>query len=369
MYIYEQDDWPNFYWDEVLVLNNLLKIKHEQGILYGRMSALGFDLQKEASYLTLSEDIIKTSEIEGEILNKEEVRSSVANRLGFSILNPTVPSRHVDGIVELIIDATSNYNAPLTQERLFSWHASLFPTGYSGIHKISVASYRNDKSGKMQVVSGFGKEKVHFTAPDASKIPNEMKAFLNWIEKSDLDLILKAGIAHLWFVTIHPFDDGNGRITRAITDMLLSKSEKSKLKFYSMSAEIMKDRKNYYAILEKAQKSSLDITEWLLWFLNCLLKSFQNIQSISENVLLKAKFWNQFQRDSFNQRQQKVIHKLLDGFEGALTSSKWAKITKCSQDTAYRDIIDLVDRKILIKDEAGGRSTNYLFLKLTGFSV
>lgn len=359
MYIHENSEWPRFTWNEKDIFNLLLKVKHSQGLLYGKMSALGFELQNEANYLALTENIIKTSEIEGEILSKDEVRSSIANRLGINLSKHKTPGRNVQGIVDLILDATQNYKAHLTEERLFGWHASLFPTGYSGIHKITVASFRKDKEGRMQVISGFGQEKIHFVAPTADRVPDEMNKLLKWINEDDMDLVLKAGIAHLWFVTIHPFDDGNGRLTRAITDMLLSKSENSELKFYSMSNEIMKDRKKYYDVLEKTQKGSLDITEWLSWFLNCLLNAFQNVEEVSENVLFKAKFWEQHKQHSFNERQKKVLYKLIEGFEGKLTSSKWAKLTKCSQDTAHRDILDLIEKEILTKDQAGGRSTSY----------
>lgn len=362
LYIHELKDWPDFRWNQNQLNELLTKIRFQQGRLLGRFQGLGFVLQEEALLRTLTEEAIKTSEIEGENLNKEQVRSSVARRLGIEIGGLVTSTRDVDGIVELMIDATQNFGEGLTKERLFGWHAALFPTGRSGMSKIRVGNWRNDQSGPMQVVSGaFGKERVHFEAPAADRVSAEMKTFLKWYngKNNSLEWILKAALAHLYFLTIHPFEDGNGRIARAITDMSFAKSENSSQRFYSMSSQISKDRKSYYDILEKSQKGNLDVTEWLLWFLNCLDRSIQGSESILEVVLTKSRFWEQHQSHSFNDRQRKILNKLLDGFEGKLTSSKWAIIGKCSQDTASRDIDDLIKRKILKKNPEGGRSTSY----------
>lgn len=362
LYIHELKDWPNFRWNQNQLNELLTKIRFQQGRLLGRFQGLGFVLQEEALLRTLTEEAIKTSEIEGEKLNKEQVRSSVARRLGIEIGGLVTSTRDVDGIVELMIDATQNFEKSLTKARLFGWHAALFPTGRSGMSKIRVGNWRNDQSGPMQVVSGaFGKERVHFEAPAANRISVEMKNFLKWYNEKNnkLDWILKAALAHIYFLTMHPFEDGNGRIARAITDMSLAKSENSSQRFYSMSSQISKDRKSYYDILEKSQKGNLDVTEWLLWFLNCLDRSIQGSESILEVVLTKSRFWEQHQSQSFNDRQRKILNKLLDGFEGKLTSSKWAIIGKCSQDTASRDIDDLIKRKVLKKNPEGGRSTSY----------
>lgn len=325
------------------------------------MEALGFDLRNEALLEALSQDVIKSSEIEGEILDKEQVRSSLARRLGMDISGLVDSDRDVDGVVEMMLDATQNYDQNLTKERLFGWHSSLFPAGWSGLYKIEVGKWRDDSKGPMQVVSGaMGKEKVHFQAPAAKIVNREMQNFLKWLnKKTKEDLVLMSGIAHLWFITIHPFEDGNGRIARAISDMLLSKSENSKQRFYSMSAQIRVERKGYYALLEKTQKGSLDITEWLTWFLNCLRSALKSSEEILGKVLFKHKFWNQHRDKGLNERQIKILNKMLDGFRGKLTSSKWAKINKCSKDTAIRDIQDLINKNILMKEAAGGRSTNY----------
>ena len=327
----------------------------------GRMESLGFDLRNEATLETLTLDVLKSTEIEGEYLNPDQVRSSIARRLGLEIAGSVESDRNVDGVVEMMLDATQNCFNPLTAERLFDWHAALFPTGRSGMYKITVANWRTDSTGPMQVVSGaMGKEKVHFQAPDSSLVESEMSRFLDWFNKSsELDLVLKASVAHLWFVTIHPFDDGNGRITRALTDMLLAQSDRSSQRFYSMSAQIRLERKQYYEILEKTQKGNLDITDWIKWFLNCLLNALKSTDTILNRVLFKADFWTRHAKTIMNERQKKLLNKILDGFEGKLTSSKWAKIAKCSKDTAIRDINDLINKNILKKDEAGGRSTNY----------
>ncbi len=325
------------------------------------MESLGFELRNEALLETLTLDVLKSAEIEGELLNPEQVRSSIAQRLGMELAGIIPTDRHVDGMVDMMIDATRNCFNPLTKERLFDWHAALFPMGRSGIFKITVADWRKDLAGKMQVVSGpAGREKVHFQAPDASLVELEMNRFLQWFnEENNLDLVIKAAIAYLWFVTIHPFQDGNGRITRALTDMLLGQSDKSTQRFYSMSAQIRIERKEYYEILEKTQKGDLDITEWITWFLSCLIHALHATEKMLNRVLVKAAFWNKHSNTILNGRQKRVLNQLLDPFEGKLTSLKWAKMSKCSKDTAIRDINDLINKGILQKETAGGRSTNY----------
>ncbi len=361
MYIYEQPEWPDFRWDSEQLLKPLSEVRLAQGKLLGQMQMLGFSLKNEAFLQTLTQDILKTSEIEGERLDQDQVRSSVARRLGIDVAGLPASNRHIDGIVEMMLDATGKYSEPLNAERLFGWHGAMFPTGRSGLSKINVAQWRDDDDGPMQVVSGaYGKEKIHYQAPDAKLIDSGMTAFFEWFnQKSDMDLLLKAGMAHLWFVTIHPFDDGNGRIARAIADMVLARSENSPQRFYSMSAQIQQERKTYYDLLEKTQKGDLDITPWLLWFLNCLLKAIEGAETDLNTVINKARFWEQSSTITFNERQRKVVNQLLDGFEGKLTTSKWAKLTNCSQDSAYRDILDLMDKSILVKNPEGGRSTNY----------
>ncbi|HPO57174.1 MAG TPA: Fic family protein [Ignavibacteriaceae bacterium] len=360
-FIHQSDNWPNFSWKLEEFINLLSEVRNLQGRIMGRMESLGFDLRNEATLETLTLDVLKSTEIEGEYLNPDQVRSSIARRLGLEIAGSVESDRNVDGVVEMMLDATQNCFKPLTAERLFDWHAALFPTGRSGMYKITVANWRTDSTGPMQVVSGaMGKEKVHFQAPDSSLVESEMSRFLDWFNKSsELDLVLKASVAHLWFVTIHPFDDGNGRITRALTDMLLAQSDRSSQRFYSMSAQIRLERKQYYEILEKTQKGNLDITDWIKWFLNCLLNALKSTDTILNRVLFKADFWTRHAKTIMNERQKKLLNKILDGFEGKLTSSKWAKIAKCSKDTAIRDINDLINKNILKKDEAGGRSTNY----------
>lgn len=365
IYIHEQNNWPYFTWDNKLVLLKLGETRNLQGKLLGKMETLGFDLQNEAVLNTLTLDVMKSSEIEGKFLEKEQVRSSIARRLGIDIAGNVYPERDVDGIVEMMLDATQHYLAPLTSDRLFDWHAALFPTGRSNMYKITVSDWRKDP---MQVVSGaMGKEKVHYEAPKPERVAHEMNIFLDWFESENgLDLVLKAAIAHLWFVTIHPFDDGNGRITRAITDMLLARSDKSVRRFYSMSTQIRVERKEYYNILEKTQKGSLDITGWLIWFLNCLTNAINASEDILLEVLNKAEFWKVHSTTILNERQHKIINKMLDGFNGKLTSSKWGKINKCSQDTALRDIQDLIKKNILKKEAGGGRSTSYELVIMSG---
>src|SRR5690606_16317271 len=325
------------------------------------MEGLGFDLRSEATLQTMTEEVMKSSEIEGEILDRDQVRSSIARRLGMDIGGLVPADRDVEGVVEMMLDATQKYDQELTDERLFGWHAALFPTGRSGMHRIAVGAWRDDSSGPMQVISGpIGRERVHYEAPKAARVAGDMKAFLDWFnEEQGIDPVLKAGVSHLWFVTIHPFDDGNGRIARAIADMQLARSEQSPQRFYSMSAQIRQERKAYYEILERTQKGDLDITEWLTWFLACLSGAFDGAEAILAGVLGKARFWEKYATVQFNDRQRDMLNRLLDGFEGKLTSSKWAKIEKCSQDTALRDITDLLERGVLVKDEGGGRSTSY----------
>jgi Fic family protein len=329
------------------------------------MGALGFDLINQANLEILTQDVLKSTEIEGEILNPDQVRSSIARRLGLEISGLVHSDRNVDGVVDMMLDATRNFDKPLTQNRLFAWHNALFPTGYSGMYKVLVGCWRDDSTGPMQVVSGpMGKEKVHFQAPKAADIDKEMQRFLKWINSQPkLDLVLKAALAHLWFVTIHPFEDGNGRIARAITDMILAQSDGQSYRFYSMSTQIRNERKEYYNILEQTQKGKLEITDWLQWFLNCMLNAVEASDSLLSNVIFKHDFWAKNASSLENDRQKKVLNKLLDGFEGKLTTTKWARITKCSQDTALRDIQDLIDKQILYKLPAGGRSTSYDLLR------
>jgi len=361
-YIYDLPDWPRFRWNQDAISPRLAAVRHKQDRLIGRMQALGFTLRKEAELRTLTLEVLKSSEIEGEILDKEQVRSSVARRLGVDIGALTPEDRKVEGVVEMVLDATRNYDKPLTRERLFAWHASLFPTGYTGMRKIKVGAWRD---APMEVVSGpIGHERVHFEGPPADRIEREMTAFLDWFNGDDgTDLVLRACLAHLWFVTIHPFEDGNGRIARAIADMMLARSEQSPQRFYSMSAQMRQERNAYYGGLEQTQKGTLDISERLDWFLDCLERSFDEAKETLAAVFRKARFWGSHGGASFNERQNLMLNKLLDGIEGKLTSSKWAKMAKCSQDTALRDIVDLVDRGILAKDPAGGRSTSYSLLQ------
>jgi Fic family protein len=364
-YIHEQSGWPGFRWDHARISARLVEVRHRQGLLIGQMKGLGFQLRAEAVLNTLTEDVLKSSEIEGETLDRDQVRSSIARRLGLDVGGLVPSDRNVEGVVEMMLDATQRYAEPLTGRRLFAWHAALFPTGHSGISKIRVGAWRDDAKGPMQVVSGpIGKEHVHYEAPASDRVRDEMRKFVDWFEKDhSTDLVLKAGVAHLWFVTIHPFDDGNGRIARAIADMVLARSEDTSQRFYSMSAQIGQERKAYYEILEVTQKGDLDITRWLEWFLDCLGRAFERSETILGAVLDKTRFWERFTKVEFNERQRNVINRLLNGFEGKLTSSKWAKLAKCSHDTALRDIEDLIRKKVLVKDAAGGRSTSYSLAK------
>ena len=354
--------WPEFFWDEKKIMPLLSEVRHRQGRILGKMEALGFDLQTEATLHSLTVEIMKSSEIEGEVLNADQVRSSIARKLGLKIAGLILSDRHIDGVVEMMMDATQHYNEPLTAKRLFAWHTAMFPTGTSGMHTIVVGKWRNNtKDDPMQVVSGaLGKERVHFRAPDAELLKEEMKKFIDWFNKdNDNDPVLKAALAHLWFVTIHPFDDGNGRIARAIADMQLARADGTMQRFYSMSAQIRKERNEYYDTLEQTQQGTMDITKWMEWFLRCLDSALKATDETLAVVLNKARFWEKHAKTVFNSRQVLLLNKLLDGFIGKLTTSKWAKIAKCSQDTALRDIQDLVERKILKKETAGGRSTSY----------
>ena len=361
IYIHYLASWPAFSWRQESLANQLAAVSRKQGRLIGRMEALGFNLRAEAVLETLTEEVTKSGAIEGETLDKGQVRSSLARRLGMEVAGLKAPDRDTEGVAEMMIDATQNYAAPLTAERLFAWHAALFPSGRSGMTRIVVGAWRTGASGPMEVVSGpYGKERVHFEAPTYDRIDAEMAAFLEWFEgEQAIDPVIKAAVAHLWFVTIHPFEDGNGRIARAIADMALARSEASPQRFYSMSAQIRIGRNAYYDILESTQKGDLDITEWLRWFLTCLDQAFDGAAATLSNVIQKARFWDAIADEKLNERQRAMLNRLLDGFEGKLTSTKWAKITRASQDTASRDINDLVTRGILVKEGAGGRSTNY----------
>ena len=362
MWIHEYDNWTDFTWNTSALASKLASVRHQQGRLLGRMEGLGFDLRREASLETITSDVVKSSAIEGEILNPEEVRSSIARRLGLDIAGLIPASRHVEGIVEMMLDATQKISTPLTKDRLFGWHAALFPTGRSGMHKISVGTWRTAESGAMQVVSGSaGREKVHFEAPAAERLEREMKTFLAWIEKkSDLDAVLKAGIAHFWFVTIHPFEDGNGRIARAIGDMALARADGTVDRFYSLSAQIERERKVYYDQLERQQRSEPDITDWLSWFLDCLGRSIASAETALGNVMFKAELWRNINQSPVNDRQRHVINRMLeDSFKGFMNTSKYARLTNCSNDTALRDIQNLVARGIFKQNTSGGRSTSY----------
>ncbi len=363
VYIHQRREWPDFQWNQEKLTSALTAVRHRQGRLLGRMEALGFPVQAEASLQILTLEVLKSSEIEGEILDQAQVQSSIARRLGIDIAGLVPVDRNVEGVVEMMIDATQHFTESLTDERLFGWHAALFPTGRSGSFKIVAGGWRdNKKNDPMHVVSGPSRsEIVHFQAPDADLVPDKMGAFLKWFNaENNIDFVIKAAIAHLWFVTIHPFDDGNGRIARAISDMMLARSDGSSQRFYSMSAQIRKERNAYYEILEETQKDSLDVTEWLAWFLGCLDRSIIASDETLAAILQKAKFWEKHSGTILNSRQKLMLNKLLDGFDGKLTSSKWAKIVKSSSDTAVRDINDLVEKKILMKEAAGGRSTSYI---------
>lgn len=357
-YIYEYDNWPHFTWNDKQINVILGKVRNLQGKIYGQMGALGFSIQEETILSALTLDVLKSSEIEGEFLNYEQVRSSIARKLGIEYAGIVHVDRNVEGVVEMMLDATQGYDKLLDHERIFGWHAALFPTGWSGMHRIDTGCYRKEE---MQVVSGpMGKERIHFQAPSAKEVKKEMDIFLDWFnKKTEIDGVLKAAIAHFWFIIIHPFDDGNGRIARTISDMLLARSEESTQRFYSLSNQILIEKKKYYDILQKVQHSSGDITEWLDWFLNCLYRALEYTDVTLQRVLKKADFWDRNKEKILNSRQRLILNKLFDGFEGKLQSSKWAKIAKCSADTALRDIKDLIEKGILKQEESGGRSTNY----------
>ncbi len=359
-FIWQQNDWPRWVYDHKRLAPLLAQVHQAQGHLQGRMHDLGLDLRDQASLRVLTEDVLKTSEIEGEKLNPDSVRSSIARRLGVDIGALASTDRHVDGVVDMVLDATQKHGDPLTFERLFAWHAALFPTGYSGLRKIRVGQWRDDALGPMQVVSGpVHRQKIHYQAPPADGLDAAMTAFLSWFNAPEDEPVVKAGLAHLWFVTIHPFDDGNGRMARAVGDMALARAEKSAQRCYSLSAQIQRERKDYYDHLEATQKGGMDITAWLMWFLSCLLRAIQGAEAALVSVLGKARFWQHWAGTPMNARQIKLLNQLLDGFDGKLTSSKWAAIGKCSQDTALRDISELVERGVLNKSQASGRSTSY----------
>lgn len=360
-FLYQYPEWPTFHWDQERIATRLGTVRHRQGRLLGRMERLGFSLKAEATLQALTAEVVKSSEIEGDILDPQQVRSSIAKRLGLKVAGVMPTDRHVEGVVEMMMDATQRYQAPLTEDRLFGWQAALFPAGRSGMVKIIVGRWRDDHTGPMQVVSGpLGHERVHYEAPRAESVPQDMRKFLEWFNGAGrLDDVLKAGLAHLWFVTIHPFEDGNGRIARAIADMALARSENSPQRFYSMSFQIRIERAAYYDALENAHRVGLDVTGWLEWFLNCLDRAIVGAETVLGDVLKKTRFWEGRGSESFNARQRVLLNRMLEGFEGKLTSTKWAKLAKCSQDTASRDIQDLIDRGILIKDAGGGRSTSF----------
>ena len=360
-YIHELPGWPELTWNADALVGPLAEVRHKQGRHLGKMETLGFELRQEAGLTALTEEVVKSSAIEGEHLNPEEVRSSIARRIGLDVAGLPRPSREVEGVVEMMLDATKNFGDPLTDERLFGWHAALFPTGRSGMQRITVGAWRTEDAGSMQVVSGpIGRERVHFEAPEASRLDAETASFLGWFNQtSEVDPVLKAGIAHFWFVTIHPFADGNGRIARAIADMALSRADDTKDRFYSMSSGIEAERREYYRELESAQRSELDITRWLIWFLACLDRTIEDAGRTLGSVLRKAELWQRINRRPVNERQRKVINRMLDDFEGPLSTSKYAKLAKCSTDTALRDVRELLERGTLIKNAGGGRSTSY----------
>jgi Fic family protein len=360
-YIWQAGDWPDWRYNLAVLAGPMADVSRAQGLLMGRLADVGMVLRDQASLAALTEDVVRGSEIEGEQLNVESVRSSIARRLGVDIGALRPVDRHVEGVVEMVLDATANCNRPMSRERLFGWQAALFPTGYSGLSKLEVAGWRDDASGPMQVVSGsIGRQHVHFEAPPADRLEAETNRFLDWVnDTTNEPALIKAGLGHLWFVTLHPFDDGNGRIARAIGDLLLARADGSPQRFYSLSAQIQRERKAYYDILERTQKRTMDVTEWLAWFLDSLHRAVDQAQHTLDAVLVKTRFWRRWSSMSLNERQVKLLNKLLDGFEGKLTSSRWASIARCSPDTALRDINDLLTRGVLQKTDAGGRSTRY----------
>jgi len=361
-YIHQRRDWPHLKWDTARLLPLLTEVRHRQGLLLGRMEGLGFRLRSEARLTALTDDVIKSSAIEGESLDVAQVRSSIARRLGMDFVNDVPASRDVEGVVEMMLDATQKYDEPLTVSRLFNWHASLFPTARSGMRKITVGAWRPPHIGAMQVVSGpVGRERVHFEAPPADRLPGEVRAFLKWFETTkDIEPVLKAGVGHFWFVTLHPFEDGNGRMSRAIADMALARADRTPDRFYSMSSQIEAEKKQYYLQLEQSQKGTTDITLWLEWFLGCLNRAVAGTEGSLAIILRKSQIWERINKQTpVNERQRKVINRLLDGFEGKLTSSKYAKLARCSPDTALRDIKTLLNLGLLIQEPGGGRNTSY----------
>ena len=362
MYIHQKKDWPNFQWDNDILLPLTSKVRDLQGRLIGRMEGIGFELREEAVLQTITEDVVKSSEIEGELLNPEEVRSSVAKRLGIEVSGLPDANKEVEGVVEMMLNATQKYKDPLSKNRLCGWHTALFPTGRSGMFKMTVGDWRNDEKGPMQVVSGpMGKEKVHFEAPEASRLNDEMNQFLHWFNtENKIEQVIKSAVAHLWFVTIHPFDDGNGRIARAIADCQLARADRTKQRFYSMSAQIMNNKKGYYNTLESTQKGSLDISQWIVWYIERLIEAVESTNDTLSKVFVKAKFWELYKNTTFNDRQILMINKLQGSFVGKLHSSKWAKMTKVHRDTALKDIQDLIEKGVLSDSGEGGRSTNYV---------
>lgn len=362
LYIWQAPDWPQWRYDLAVLAEPLARVSRAQGLLLGRLADVGPGLRDEASLAALTEDVLKTSEIEGERLNVASVRSSIARRLGLDVGTLGPADRNVEGAVDMVLDASAGSARPLTLERLLGWHAALFPTGYSGLARITAGGWRDDAHGPMQVVSGpVGRQKVHYEAPPAQRLPAELERFMQWVNASDAaePALIRAGLGHLWFVTLHPFDDGNGRIARAIGDLLLARADGSPQRFYSLSAQIQRERKAYYDILERTQKGTLDVTAWLLWFLQTLDRALSHTDRTLDAVLAKARFWQRVSAASLNERQVKVLNRLLDGFDGKLTSGKWAALAKCSSDTALRDIRELVGLGVLQRSAAGGRSTSY----------
>lgn len=367
LYLWQDADWPHWRFDLAALAGPLADVSRAQGLLMGRLRDVGMPLRDQASLSALTEDVVKTSAIEGEVLNVESVRSSIARRIGVDIGALAPVDRHVEGVVEMVLDATANCHSPVTRDRLFGWHAALFPTGYSGMSRISVGAWRTDADGPMQVVSGpIGRQRVHFEAPPATRLEADTGAFLAWLNGAPhgaglhaMPPLLRAGLAHLWFVTLHPFDDGNGRIARAIGDLLLARADGSPQRFYSLSAQIQRERNAYYAILEQTQKGSMDVTQWLAWFLATLHLAVDQAHGVLDGVLAKTRYWQRWAAEPLNERQSRMLNRLLDGFEGKLTTRKWAAIAKCSPDTALRDITDLLNRNLLRKTDAGGRSTSY----------
>lgn len=360
VYIWQIEDWPKFRWNHEALLEPMSRLSRLHGLLNGRMSMLGFNEKSRSLLSNMTDDLVSSSEIEGVSLNPNSVRSSIARHLGIEDDGMLVEDHYVEGLVGVMLDAVRNCRAKLTEERLFGWHAALFPLGRSGMHKITVADWRKGEE-PMQVISGaFGHEKVHYEAPASDDVPAQMELLIEWCNTANLPPFIMAAVAHLWFVTIHPFDDGNGRISRTLADMFLSRLDEESARYYSMSAEINRNKKSYYDILERTQKGNLDITEWLLWFLSCLESAITRASGAIERTLEKAAYWDRFSGVDINERQRKVVNRLWDGFDGKLTTSKWAKMCSCSQDTALRDISDLISKGMLMNSGEGGRSANYI---------